>query len=262
MFLFPTHSAFAQIEVVEFSDNSRLIRFTREDLQNMVDWYSSIVLEQEKNFVNRDARKLGFGLTCVVCSLHLDIIGLALTIVGVSSDVPDDRSLLDWGIPILVLGILFTVLGCHCSCCRGDRSAGEAEVIKKWLIRQNVEMARMVDNARGKSIPHGALGAGEVQPLLQGGSYEIPEYFLLLQRSSSPIGIEPRAFFATDRDANFAPNLRINKFARLIRDVSSKIRQRARISSRYYLTRAGAQFVKVSDSRVMPEVDSIDVVVD
>lgn len=255
MFLFPAPRASAQIEVVEFSDQSRLIRFTKSDLQNMVDWYAARVVEHERSVENRDMVRRHNSVTCFGLGGICGLTGFILTVVG-----SIDGIYIEFFVPGLVCDVL-AALGIMCACrlcaCRygncccdtakpEDDDFGQVCIIRNRLIRNNV-----------------AAGADESQPLLRGGMQGAPGCFLLLERRKDKASTEPRPFFTTDRDTNFTQSLRNNRFAGLIRDVAGRLRARgARITKRYYLSKVGSGFAETSDPRVMPELDIVDVVVD
>lgn len=255
MFLFPAPRASAQIEVVEFSDGSRLTRFAREDLQNVVDRYSgfaSTYRQEISNLESRDRDEGGCWLECSffsVSNLLLTLPGIFLTIVGLKENT---GSCIGGGAFLLVSGILIDVIPCllypsHIKPLNEAKYSYERMLeIKDWLKRQNI-----------------AIGVDESQPLLQGGVRDVPNYFLLFERLKDKVNFGPKPFFTTDRDTNYSQSLRSNGLAGLIRDVAGRLRARGTIiTERYYLTRAGLGFEEVSGPRVMPELDIVDVVVD
>ncbi len=248
MFLFPAQSAFAQIEVIEFSDESRLIRFKKEDFQDMVDWYAARVSEHEQNVARRDSRGVAMGMCVGASAIHCLAICLILTIVAAVVDDANTDTMLAVGVPLGVLSVLCLMLACYC--CSGNRDSaqpvddefGQIREIKDWLIRNKV-----------------VAGADESSHLLQSA----PDCFLLLERPKYKASTDPRPFFTSDRNTDFSQNLINNRFAGLIRDVSSKLRaQGARISDRYCLTKVGNGFERVRGVSIMPEIDSVEVVVD
>lgn len=272
MFLFPAPRASAQIEVVEFSDESRLIRFTKSDLQNMVDWYHSVAAsyiakgmpitlptdgyvccaDDPGLYCDRDCANRGQWLGGFFVFLGVGFFGCGFIYTEETALM---LSMFLSGIVLLAVGVTCCV--CHCrakerldeitrvSAKPGESWLGPVDILAT-MIRQNV-----------------AVGADESQPLLRGGMQGAPGYFLLFVRSKAKSEFDPKPFFTTDRDTNLAQSLRNNRFAGLIRDVGGKLRARgARITKRYYLSKVGSGFEETSDPRVMHEIDSVDVVVD
>ncbi len=243
MFLFPAQRAFAQIEVVEFSDESRLIRFKKEDLQNMVDWYAARVSEHEQNVARRDECRVEFSMLGAV---GFGSFGLALTCAGAFA-TDGSAGMLAGGVILDMLCILCGILMCYCCCGYGTAKLsadgfGQVRAIRDWLIRNKV-----------------MAGADESSHLLQSA----PNCFLLLERRKDKASTDPRPFFTSDRNTTFSQNLVNNRFAGLIRDVGGKLRAHGvRTTKRYYLIKAGVGFATVSDPSIMPEIDSVEVVVD
>lgn len=272
MFLFPAPRASAQIEVVEFSDESRLIRFTKSDLQNMVDWYHSVVTSC---IVKRGPVIPGESVTCAgtaddpgSCDRGLADCGILGGIGMVVSGVPlcVFAFMFDMGTVLRLLigflGITFVVIGVGCCVSRNSARERVNEITRvsakpgeSWLGPQDILTTMIRQNV--------AVGASESQPLLHGSMQGVPGCFLLLERRKDKASTEPRPFFTTDRDTNFTQSLRNNRFARLIRDVRNELSTKGvRIKNRYCLTRANTQFIEVPDPNVMPELDIVDVVVD
>jgi len=256
MFLFSAPRASAQIEVVEFSDESRLIRFTKNDLQNMVDWYAWRKRQVATLKVDDGCDSCGIFcfLFCELSALHACI---PLIACGCADGVKP--ALFVPGILLLVVAVVAPFGFCYYT--KGDNEAIKelrrvsAKPGESWLGPQDVLNILVRQNV--------AVGASESQPLLRGGMQGAPGYFLLFVRSKAKSEFDPKPFFTTDQDARFAQSLRNNRFAGLIRDVGGKLRARgARITKRYYLSKVGSGFAETSDPRVMHEIDSVDVVVD
>ncbi len=284
MFLFPAPRASAQIEVVEFSDASRLIRFKKEDLQDMVDHYLSLEsyakMVRERTEINQEPQNPDY---CKDPRYQLEwlslfpgfcifITGAGLLMLYLIRPDPDALWEIYVGIPTLLVGLIVMTVTCCCrkSFCfhesalerpRIDRSKERhAREIKDILIKEKVN----IESILGRKLPHGVLAADESQPLLQ-SNQDIPEYFLLFERPEDKVNFDPKPFFTTDRDTSYSQSLRSNRLAGLIRNVAGQLRARgARIKTRYHVTRVGSELPKVhiDDPRVMPEVDSVEVVVD
>lgn len=308
MFLLPAPRASAQIEVVEFSDASRLIRFKKEDLQDMVDHYLSLEsyaemrrqrVETQHQMAETERRtewRCGETPDCClpdtrlspVCGnlvLLLFLFGfcgscmgpLLLVIYSIDPN-PDDIGLIYGGIPTFLMGLLMSIASCYCGkmcCCYEYRAYSPPQLpvseIDRWKERHAREIKDIlikekvnIESILGRKLPHGVLAADESQPLLQ-SNQDIPEYFLLFERPEDKVNFDPKPFFTTDRDTSYSQSLISNGFAGLIRNVAGQLRARgARIKTRYHVTRVGSELPKVhiDDPRVMPEVDSVEVVVD
>lgn len=308
MFLFPSPRASAYIEVVEFSDGSRLTRFGKEDLQSMVEYFQTVVLDEMKadqeafeegKFSTRCIRCCGVckdSLTeekeekgcCACCSccsccqtkkhrVTKASIGWAITFllgtVGFGSGTvaliskylnPGTISGLYGAVVAIavLVSALFGACGCDkccckcCSCCGDSGCCGDGGYSGAITVNEEI-CDQMKDKLKELA------GDGLLVPLVAVAEQDSSESFLLLERPRGSIGVDPKPFFVTDRDASLVRDLRINNFLALIQHVCGKLcGQGISIRDKYILTKLGNHFAPISKPDIMSEAVSVQVVVD
>lgn len=247
MFLFPAQRAFAQIEVVEFSDGSRLIKFAKDDLKGM----------DTEDVCICPLHCLD---CCGACGSVFCIMGLGMLIPGIVTAISAAAGDILYGLiaffPILIVEAMLWECGClDCfeGCC--DKFTDSYRACCCFCCVSDIE------HSLKRALQHETTVAGESRPLLQGGVQNIPAQFLLFERPEDKVNLDPKPFLTTDRDTNYSQSLRSNGFAGFIRNIAGQLRTRGiRVKTRYYLR--GTVKEAVFDPHVMPEVDGVEVVVD
>jgi len=283
-------SASVPIEVLEFSDRSRLSRFSKDDLQTMVDKYDAITTGRKNRRVAPQvepcwcceedgefqcqryyaAHGKCVGVVVGFCGIIFAIMGVIFLVLPHDDDDDDDNSgasfMIAFGIICIVLGCI-SLIASALICLYQDTC--QKYVIDhtkttsnggQWLGPEDILilLTNEVINVR-VMMARNDSAAGEKQPLLQGGGSSQrndPGYYLLLERPEHKALIAPTAFLTAEYKNDFPEELTRNKFAGLIKQVVSQLRsQGVTIHSRYYLTRVGISFAQVKSLDVMPEAD-------
>lgn len=296
IFLFPSPRASAKIEVVEFSDGSKLIRCEKNDLQDVIDYYEGEVSDRiasGKPFpateVHCELCEDNPKLTCarsraratmIVFAIIYMLSGVSTLLLGITvacdsqtSDVSNTAApyYIGAGIGCTIGCIVDMILYCWGKSylkeySRVSADSGEAGF---WMGLQDIEssLISMRDDLRGESPDGGSSNVEETRPLLRGGDSSqkiVPDYFLALYRPHEKLGYKPYPFAinsATDT-AEFPTKLNKNKFAGLLHKLHEELRSDGVIiSNRYYFSKVGTRLRPVY-GRVIPELDNVEVVVD
>lgn len=284
MFLFPAPRASAQIEVVECSGKRYIIRFSRNDLQDIVDVCHKHAGEVHRVMIDDGTDKV-WEEQCKTFGGYLLALIVAPGIFGGSLAgyiAAEDGENVKKGFSIfgMVIGSIVFILGLVIAGKHGRlfyTPVPTYRTVNDWpgmsdletkLISEKVKVESIVRKIRdGKSLD-GALGADESRALLSSGGEltaanfdSFPGYYLLTYSPANSIGSVFNTELITDYSAPTA--ISRNKFAYHIMNIGRRLRNDGiKVVNRYYLTRAGDSFVPFSSRDVMPELDSVEVVVD
>lgn len=285
MFLLPAPRASAQIEVVECSGKHYIVRFSRNDLQDIVDVVHRHAGEVHRVVVDdgTQARKneqcwrlLGVLLALIVGP---GILGGSLTAYMHAEDgenVKEGFSIFGMVVGSIVIILGFGVIFTHMKYYWWGPGP-TYRTVNDWpgmgdletkLISEKVKVESIVRKIREGMSLDGALGADESRALLSGSGHltaanfdSFPGYYLLTYSPANSIGSVFNTELITDYSAPTA--ISRNKFAYHIMNIGRRLRQNGiKVVSRYYLTRVGDRFVPFSSGDIMSELDSVKVVVD